>query len=343
MILRTIVGAMVLCLGVLAGCVTDDPADGTGPGTGDHDGAWSHAYTYTDGRLSIAVDSSYCRGGSLISVTDTLRGTAVCNDSQMTITTRDTVCSTTVIVCTRVCDRQDTGSGLTGQWLLVSDVNEIEGDAPTEALVGDWADDTLALDRMIEQQAFFLDIDETHITASFTGSLAEILLPVAFAEAPSYLYVTLDTAADGRTVTVSGDISGETVYLTFDTDRNITVTSSDESRQTYVIWEIPATCEYIRPWFDHFLEENVSFADLFIAEKIADIVDVLDITVEKQDHFVVRITGNINGEVVTVTYDGVSTVHYTSTDPSRSAFTTNRQNLLLPPWINEFWNANLPE
>ncbi len=341
MMLRAIVWSGMVCTALLAGCDTGESS--TGPAAVEHDGVWSYAYTYDNGRVSVVVDSSYCRGGSLVSVADTLWGTAVVGESTMTVTLRDTVDSGTVIVCTRRHERQDSGSGMTGRWLLVSDVNEVEGAEPTEAQVGDWADDTLALDRMIEQRAFVVEIDETHMTASYTGPLVDILLPVAFEDAPSYLHVTLDTAADGRAVTVSGDISAETVYLTFDANRTITVKSSDDARQFYVVWEIPETCRYIRPWFDDFLEENVSFADLFIAEKIGEMVGVLDIAVDKQGHFVVRITGNVNGEVITVTYDGENTVSYTSTNESRSAFTTNRQDLFFPPWIDYFWQANLPQ
>ncbi|MBD3241093.1 MAG: hypothetical protein GF331_10950 [Chitinivibrionales bacterium] len=337
--LRTTWWGTLLCVVLLAGCDTEESA--AGPGDGRHDGAGNYAYTYNDGVLSLTVDSSYCRGSLLDTVTDTLWGVAVVGDAEMTVTLNDTLSSGTVIVNTRRYERQDTGSSLTGRWLLVSDNNEVLGAAPTEAEVGDWADDTLVLDRMIAQQAYFVEIDETNMVASFTGSLAEVLLPTALADAPPYLYVTLDTAADGRQVTVSGDLSSEVVYIKFNADRDIAVSSSNTSRQSYVLEEVPTSCDNVRQWLDDFYQDNVSFADEFAGETIGDMVEVVDMQIEKLDHYNVRITGNVTGEVIAVVYDGDNTVTYTSSDSSRQEYTSTRRNVNTPDWFVLFCQENL--
>ena len=196
-------------------CTEDDSGGGTGPGPID-DRPAGITYTLSGDSITLVIDSSYCMGNTLVQTLDTVSGTINLSGTSLTITLTSELGTGTVITNTRTYTRQGgSGSTLEGTWQVESDENVVAGMLPGPNEVGDWADDTLLFDRMIAAQGLQMTVDSVSMVYSFEGALAPVMLPVALEDTPEYARITIDTAADNNSVTLTGGITGEVVTITF--------------------------------------------------------------------------------------------------------------------------------
>lgn len=324
------------------GCSEDE--DPTGPVTVS---SAPMAYVVDGGAITLYVDSAYCDGNALVIVRDTIAGSIDIGADSMTIVLRDSLfAGLTVLTNTRTYVRQGTGTDIEGTWQVVADAHTVVGMLPDTNQVGDWADDTLLVDRMLAAGELTVTFDTGAVTESFVGDLLQLMVPSLMAEVDDYTRITVDTLSDRTGVRITGGLTNETVQVTFDSDFNVHVSPvSDQSREGYTVWEKPTDCTYVAPWLASFFSENSSFSEEFISEQIvgSGLDQIVDMTVATIDHNQVQITGNLTSEVITVTYDGSSVVTYSSSSSDlHPDYTTSREHLSHPGWFAAFCQDNTP-
>jgi hypothetical protein len=336
---------LLLTVFYLAGVLGCSQSDSVTQAPDQQDSAlFIQTYTLSGDTMVIIRDTAICLGGHLVREKDTAKAFLERAEASMMVRVIDTLPSGAVVENERFLTKRDTGTGIIGRWQIMSDSNRIVAGALSPAEISWWCSDTLLIDGMIAQNALFVEFDATRMTQMFEGVPAELLLPRILSRSPEFVRIDIDTATDGRSVTIVGQISGETVTVTFDMHLNTTY-ASDRSRTTYVEWRRPERCDEPEPWFQSFLRENVSFADEFIEVHLSGPSSSLNIAVAKIDDYTVTITGNVTGEHVTVQFDGEETVTFSSDNALHEPHTTMRpmEQLVPPGWLESFYTENMPE